>query len=211
MTTKQQLITMDKTIDDEDKIGGYDNQAAMAFFDKYKNGGDGTNDPTKYVVTTLGSGMPSAVSLLTPDDCATIQQQMVEDAILRREPPSLIVAVKEMNELWGQWEGIDVQFNTAVLPCFRLLRGGVAQYTTRWSQARSDGLRRLTESAFHVCGSCLWFMFVVHVCGHVVFMFVVHVCVHVCGHVCGHVCVHVCVHVCGHVVFMFVVHVVLSY
>jgi hypothetical protein len=76
MTTKQQLITMDKTNDDEDKIGGYDNQAAMAFFDKYKNGGDGTNDPTKYVVTTLGSGMPSAVSLLIGKVAHVTQQSM---------------------------------------------------------------------------------------------------------------------------------------
>ena len=50
MTLAQQLITMDKEIDDDDKVGGYDNTAAISFFSKFKNGGDGNlDDPTKYV------------------------------------------------------------------------------------------------------------------------------------------------------------------
>ena len=38
MTKEQKILTMDKPMDGEGKIGGYDNTAAIAFFDKYKNG-----------------------------------------------------------------------------------------------------------------------------------------------------------------------------
>ena len=38
MTKEQKILTMDKPMDSEGKIGGYDNTAAIAFFDKYKNG-----------------------------------------------------------------------------------------------------------------------------------------------------------------------------
>ena len=49
MITEQQILTMDKAVDEEGKIGGYDNIAAIAFFEKYKIS-DGTND-IKYVVS----------------------------------------------------------------------------------------------------------------------------------------------------------------
>ena len=51
MITEQQIITMDKAVDEEGKIGGYDNIAAIAFFEKYKLSDDGMTNDIKYVVS----------------------------------------------------------------------------------------------------------------------------------------------------------------
>lgn len=75
MTTAQQIITMDKPVDEDNKVGGYDNTAANEFFNLHKID-DNSNDPTKYVITTLGSGMPSAVSLLIGKIPHVTQQSM---------------------------------------------------------------------------------------------------------------------------------------
>ena len=76
MTKQQQILTMDKSEDEEGKVGGYDNSAAIAFFEKYKKVADNTVDQTKYIVSTLGSGSPSPVSIIIGKVAHVTQQSM---------------------------------------------------------------------------------------------------------------------------------------
>ena len=76
----------------------------------------------------------------------------MEDAIVRGEEMTsssstiTIASLTVMNELWKRWNGNESSFNASVLPVFRTLRNGDAKYVTLWSEARSLGLRRLTDS-----------------------------------------------------------------
>ena len=94
-------------------------------------------------------------SLLTRDEIAIIQQNIIEDQILRNEftdtTAANVVPIKKMNELFDQWESTERQFNNAVLPCFRALRDGTKKYNEQWSRERSKGLIRLTDSMLFDC------------------------------------------------------------
>ena len=94
-------------------------------------------------------------SLLTRDEIAIIQQNVIEDQILRNEftdtTAANVVSIKKMNELFNQWESTERQFNNAVLPCFRALRDGTKKYNEQWSRERSKGLIRLTDSMLFDC------------------------------------------------------------
>ena len=94
----------------------------------------------------------SLTPLLSKNDCRQIQQDILEDAIVRGEEMTsssstiTIASLTVMNELWKRWNGNESSFNASVLPVFRTLRNGDAKYVTLWSEARSLGLRRLTDS-----------------------------------------------------------------
>jgi hypothetical protein len=105
-------------------------------------------------------------SLLTRDEIAIIQQNVIEDQILRNEftdtTAANVVSIKKMNELFNQWESTERQFNNAVLPCFRALRDGTKKYNEQWSRERSKGLIRLTDSMLFDCFFFLLLLFLIN-------------------------------------------------